>query len=119
MRRIIVADKIGLETADFQLPCGCVIRVKFPGGYIHLHHAGDQCPELARLWKECMSLTTHDSDEPHNWLSLDKYIECLRHVGAWEDKIKTFEGLRDAHPHPDANADYPITKETTGVPVRP
>lgn len=116
MRRIIGAETIGLESGDYQLPCGCDIRVKFPGGYIHLHHAGGQCPELARLWKEVQSLqNAYGFSDPWNWRAMDKYIECLKHVGAWEGRIKRTEQLRDKYPHPDAAADYPITKETTGV----
>ncbi|MFV0135560.1 hypothetical protein ACLGIH_20450 [Streptomyces sp. HMX87] len=115
----IKAEKIGLASGDYQLPCGCNIRVVFPGGYLHLHHTGSQCPELARLWKEVQSLqNSYGAPDPWNWRSMDKYIECLRHVGAWEGRIKSTEQERDKYPHPDAEADYPITKETTGVDTR-
>jgi hypothetical protein len=37
----------------------------------------------------------------------DAYIECLRHVGVWEGRIKKIERMRSYHPNPADNHDYP------------
>ncbi|MEU1552210.1 hypothetical protein ABZ517_05735 [Streptomyces scabiei] len=112
-KRVIDAEKIGLETAEYKLPCGCVIYVHFPGGTIHLGHAGGRCSELARLWAEYWKLCTHDQ----NWDSLTAYIECLRHVGTWEGRIKQIEELRAKYPHPADRFDYPTEQEEKRAPV--
>lgn len=100
----IKADRIGLETGHYRLPCGCRIYVHFPGGTIHLSGStSEQCEELRRLWSEYWQ----SCRVSHNWTSLNLYRECLLHVGAWQGRINTITADRDRYPSPADSADYP------------
>ena len=92
------ADTIGTTTGTYLLPCGCRIYVHFPAGAVHLEHGGAQCPELHRLWVEYSK--TYSYITGHSWESLTRYLDCLRHVGAWEGLIRTIERLRAMYPAP-------------------
>lgn len=100
---VFEADQIGLTSGTYKLPCGCAIYVHFPGGTIHFSHGGGKCAELTRMWEEYMKLCAHD----HSWDSLTAYIECLRHVGAWEGRIRAIEEMRAKYPMPADCHDYP------------
>lgn len=105
----IRSDKIGLETGTYLLPCGCRIYVYFPGGTIHFDSGWvtTRCAELNQLWQKYWGHLSWGGGDPHSWDSLTAYIECLRHVGVWEGRIKTIEKMRSYHPNPADNHDYP------------
>ncbi|MFE4335384.1 hypothetical protein ACFRQM_40065 [Streptomyces sp. NPDC056831] len=66
----------------------------FPGGHIHFEGGHvTKCPELYRLWTEYWASCRNG----HNWVSLTRYIECLRHVGAGEAHINKIKHLRSTH----------------------
>lgn len=106
---LIEADRIGLQSATYALNCGCRIYVHFPGGHIHLGHAGSQCEELTRLWRIYQRACSWGSTDPHNWASLTAYLFCLRHVGAWAGRIESIEELRKRYPSPFVTRDYSAT----------
>ncbi|MFJ4739132.1 hypothetical protein [Streptomyces sp. NPDC088775] len=90
----IPAERIGLETGTYLLPCGCKIYVYFPGGYIHFEgNATTKCPELYRLWTEYWA----SCRTGQNWDSHTRYIKCLRHVGAGEACINKIKYLRSTY----------------------
>ncbi|WP_369228416.1 hypothetical protein AB5J52_48055 (plasmid) [Streptomyces sp. R39] len=99
----IKADKIGLETGTYHLPCGCRIFVKFPGGHIHFEHGGAKCPELSALWSAYWASCRNG----HSWTSLNNYLACLRHVGAWTGRLGTIAHERDRYPNPADSLDHP------------
>ncbi|MGW0881274.1 hypothetical protein [Streptomyces sp. NPDC002671] len=92
-----VADTIGLETGRYTLPCGCAIFVYFPGGTIHfVGLRTTKCAELSKLWNTYWS----SCQNGQTWTSLSNYIACLRHIGAWERRIKSVEHTRSFHRKP-------------------
>ncbi|MFH9731808.1 hypothetical protein [Streptomyces sp. NPDC017260] len=109
----ITADRIGLETGYYRLPCGCRIYVYFPGGTIHVHGSTTtQCEELRRLWAEYWQ----SCRAGHNWASLNLYLACLLHVGAWQGRVASITADRDRYPRPASSFDYlQPEKEITGA----
>ena len=100
----IRASQVGLETAHYLLPCGCKIYVYFPGGTIHLQgNTVRQCDELRRLWSAYWGACGNG----HNWTSMNRYLACLRHIGAWQGRIAWCETERDRYPKPAESNDYP------------
>ena len=101
----IVADKIGLETGRYLLPCGCKVYVYFPGGTIHFQPSWvePKCDELSRLWSEYWDSCRNG----HSWDSLNRYVACLRHVGAWAVRVARMERERDMYPRPADRHDHP------------
>ncbi|TLS44949.1 hypothetical protein FE633_17560 [Streptomyces montanus] len=112
------SNKLGTETGTYVLPCGCKIYVYFPGGTIHFatDSVTTKCPELSRLWSDYWASCRND----HNWTSLNNYLACLRHVGAWEGRIAWCEAERDRYPNPADSYDSPTQQtemEEQGAPV--
>ncbi|MEV5264765.1 hypothetical protein [Streptomyces werraensis] len=104
----IRADKIGLETGTYVLPCGCRIYVHFPGGRIHLSgNASSKCPDLSALWSTYWASCRNG----HNWTSLNNYLACLRHIGAWQGRLTSIERDRDRYPNPADSHDYPTAEK--------
>ncbi|MGW6604840.1 hypothetical protein [Streptomyces sp. NPDC055036] len=103
------AERIGVETGTYLLPCGCKIYVQFPGGHIHLASGWAKCPELSRLWAEYWASCRNG----HDWTSLNHYIACLRHVGAWAGRIASMERERDHYPNPADRVVLPVRQTET------
>jgi hypothetical protein len=107
----IRAEKIGLETGTYLLPCGCKIYVYFPGGTIHFDSGWvtTKCPELSRLWSTYWA----SCRSGHDWTSLNNYLACLRHVGVWQGRIDHITADRDRYPNPADSHDYPTASTET------
>jgi len=109
----IRSDKLGRETGTYVLPCGCKIYVYFPGGTIHFDSGWvtTKCPDLRQLWKTYWESCRNG----HTWTSLNNYIACMRHVGAWEGRIRSMERERDRYKDPAGSYDYPEQEKASGT----
>ncbi|MET8342515.1 hypothetical protein [Streptomyces microflavus] len=109
----ITAEGLGLETGTYLLPCGCKIYAHFPSNTIHFEgsSATTKCAELTRLWSEYWTSCRFC----HNWDSLTRYIECLRHVGAGEASINKIERMRSTYRYQVERDDTPLEVQHAGV----
>ncbi|MFJ5725822.1 hypothetical protein [Streptomyces sp. NPDC093149] len=91
----IETDQVRPESGTYRLTCGCRIYVHFPTGpHVHQSPRTTQCDELRSLWAEYEK--TYRGG--HSWTSLNLFLACQRHVGAWQRVIDTVTSLRDQYP---------------------